>query len=114
MHFNLSPVVVRSGWEAAWAEPLRQLDDVLPPAVKAQAAAEVILLTHNRGLHEINLGWHPRAEELLWRPELQQAKRSQNGDDNVRYRTGMKGAAVQRLRELSAAHAPWLTLRYAF
>ncbi|WP_079159224.1 spore photoproduct lyase family protein [Streptomyces sp. SAT1] len=114
VHFNLSPVVLRPGWEAAWAELLRQLDDVLPAAVKAQAAAEVILLTHNRPLHEINLGWHPRAEELLWRPEVQEAKRSQNGDDNVRYRTGLKGAAVGRLRELIAAHAPWLTVRYAF
>nr|BFD88199.1 hypothetical protein StreXyl84_76000 [Streptomyces sp. Xyl84] len=51
---------------------------------------------------------------LMPRPELQQAKRSQNGDDDVRYRTGLKGAAVQRVRELIAAHPPWLTLRYAF
>ncbi|MFF9314708.1 spore photoproduct lyase family protein [Streptomyces sp. NPDC014748] len=114
VHFNLSPVVLRPGWEEDWTELLRHLDDVLPPAVKAQAAAEVILLTHNRDLHEVNLGWHPRAEDLLWRPDLQQAKRSQNGDSNVRYRTGVKGPAVRRLRELIAAHAPWLTLRYAF
>ncbi|MFF8595017.1 spore photoproduct lyase family protein [Streptomyces sp. NPDC015220] len=114
VHFNLSPVVLRPGWEAAWTELLRHMDDVLPPAVKAQAAAEVILLTHNRGLHEVNLGWHPRAEELLWRPDVQQAKQSQNGGSNVRYRTGVKGPAVRRLRELIAAHAPWLTLRYAF
>ncbi|MEU6404273.1 spore photoproduct lyase family protein [Streptomyces sp. NPDC046985] len=114
VHFNLSPVVLRPGWEADWAELLHCLDDVLPRAVKAQAAAEVILLTHNRDLHEVNLGWHPRAEEVLWRPELQQDKRSQNGDRNVRYRNEIKASAVRRLRETAAAHAPWLTLRYAF
>ncbi|CAL9344619.1 spore photoproduct lyase family protein [Streptomyces sp. enrichment culture] len=114
VHFNLSPVVVRPGWEEAWAELLRHLDDVLPDRVKRQAAAEVIMLTHNRGLHEVNLGWHPRAEELLWRPDLQEAKRSQNGALNVRYRAGAKARAIARLRALITAHAPWLRVRYAF
>ena len=47
--------------------------------VKDQMAAEVIFLTHNDRLHEVNLGWHPRAEELLWTPETQEPKRSQTG-----------------------------------
>ena len=114
VHLNLSPVVLREGWEADWAELLDQLDDVLSPAAKAQAAAEVILLTHNAGLHEVNLGWHPRAEEVLWRPDLQEAKQSRNGQDNVRYRADVKRAGVARLRELVGRHAPWLTIRYAF
>src|SRR3712207_8890436 len=54
VHLNLSPVVLRDGWEADWAQLLRQLDDTLSPAAKAQAAAEVIMLTHNRDLHEVN------------------------------------------------------------
>ena len=114
VHFNLSPVVVRPGWEEAWAELLRHLDDVLPERVRRQAAAEVIMLTHNRELHGVNLGWHPRAEEVLWRPDLQEAKRSENGALNVRYRAGVKADAVVRLRALIAAHAPWLRVRYAF
>ncbi|MEU1620226.1 spore photoproduct lyase family protein [Streptomyces sp. NPDC005722] len=114
VHFNLSPVVVRPGWQAAWAELFRRLDDVLPAAVKAQAAAEVIMLTHNAGLHEVNLSWHPRAEEVLWRPELQEPKRSQNGDLNVRYRAAEKAASVRRLLDLAAEYAPWLRIRYAF
>ncbi|WP_329469369.1 spore photoproduct lyase family protein [Streptomyces sp. NBC_01723] len=114
VHFNLSPVVVRPGWEEAWAELLRHLDDVLPERVRRQAAAEVIMLTHNRELHGVNQGWHPRAEEVLWRPELQEAKRSENGALNVRYRAGVKADAVARLRALVAAHAPWLRVRYAF
>ncbi|MGY1775053.1 spore photoproduct lyase family protein [Geodermatophilus sp. SYSU D00804] len=114
VHLNLSPVVLRDGWEADWAQLLRQLDDTLSPAAKAQAAAEVIMLTHNRDLHEVNLGWHPKAEDLLWRPDMQQPKRSQNGQWNVRYRNDVKRAGVERLRELIASHAPWLRVRYAF
>lgn len=114
VHFNLSPVVVRPGWEQAWADLLRRMDDVLPRAVKDQAAAEVIMLTHNRDLHEVNLAWHPRAESALWRPEIQQPKRSENGSWNVRYRTGVKGEAVETVRRLLARHAPWLPVRYAF
>ncbi|MET9403230.1 spore photoproduct lyase family protein [Kitasatospora sp. NPDC002965] len=114
VHFNLSPVVLRAGWQADWAELLRRMDDTLPAAVKAQAAAEIIMLTHNRALHEVNLGWHPRAEEVLWRPALQEPKRSQNGDLNVRYRLGTKAAALDELRTLIGRHAPWLRVRYAF
>ncbi|MFE3627191.1 spore photoproduct lyase family protein [Streptomyces goshikiensis] len=114
VHFNLSPVVLRPGWESDWALLLRQMDDVLPAAVKDQAAAEVIMLTHNEDLHELNLGWHPRAEDALWRPDLQEPKRSENGSWNVRYRGGVKSGAVETMRTLVTRHAPWLRIRYAF
>ncbi|MFE0450072.1 spore photoproduct lyase family protein [Streptomyces sp. NPDC058914] len=114
VHFNLSPVVVRPGWEEAWTELLGHLDDVVPARVKRQAAAEVIMLTHNQELHEVNLGWHPRAEDVLWRPDLQEAKRSENGALNVRYAGRIKARAVDRLRALIAGRAPWLRVRYAF
>ncbi|MFC9583423.1 spore photoproduct lyase family protein [Streptomyces yangpuensis] len=114
VHFNLSPVVLRPGWERDWALLLRHMDDVLPARVKQQAAAEVIMLTHNQALHELNLDWHPRAEDVLWRPGLQQSKRSENGSWNVRYRHDVKAGAVATMRELVATHAPWLRIRYAF
>ncbi|MGW7198212.1 spore photoproduct lyase family protein [Streptomyces chryseus] len=114
VHFNLSPVVIRPGWEKAWAELLRRMDDVLPPRVKEQAAAEVIMLTHNADLHEVNMAWHPRAEDAVWRPDLQQPKRSENGSWNVRYRNEVKAAGVETVRALVDRHAPWLTIRYAF
>ncbi|MHA6761246.1 spore photoproduct lyase family protein [Streptacidiphilus sp. PAMC 29251] len=114
VHFNLSPVVLRPGWQRDWGGLLAHLDDVLPARVKQQAAAEIIMLTHNQQLHEVNLGWHPRAEDLLWQPAAQEAKRSENGALNVRYARGIKHDALVRLRELIAAHAPWLRVRYAF
>jgi spore photoproduct lyase len=114
VHVNFSPVVVRDGWLADWSALLDELDAGLGPAAKAQLAAEVIFLTHNRELHQVNLGWHPKAEELIWRPELQQAKRSQNGSWNVRYRTGEKGRYVAALLDLIAARTPYCRVRYAF
>ncbi|MER5863419.1 spore photoproduct lyase family protein [Kitasatospora sp. NPDC002040] len=114
VHFNLSPVVLRPGWQADWAELFSRMDDLLPTAVKRQAAAEVIMLTHNQGLHQVNLGWHPKAEEVLWQPNLQEAKRSENGSWNVRYRVGRKAEALGELRDLIERHAPWLRVRYAF
>ncbi|MFE5208561.1 spore photoproduct lyase family protein [Streptomyces sp. NPDC056600] len=114
VHFNLSPVVLRPGWQRDWAELLDHMDDVLPARVKEQAAAEIIMLTHNQQLHEVNLGWHPRAEDLLWQPAAQETKRSENGAVNVRYAREVKRDALLRLREIIAVHAPWLRVRYAF
>src|SRR5689334_8681162 len=48
VHLNFSPVVLRPGGDRDWVELLTRLDDELGPAFKAQAAAEVIMLTHNR------------------------------------------------------------------
>ena len=114
VHVNLSPVVVRDGWLDDWRELLDQLDAGIGPAAREQLAAEVIFLTHNRELHEVNLGWHPKAEELLWRPDLQQPKRSQSGGWNVRYRTGAKGRYVAALTGLIAERTPYCRVRYAF
>ena len=114
VHVNFSPVVVRDGWLDDWRELLDELDAGIGPAAKAQLAAEVIMLTHNAGLHEVNLGWHPKAEDLLWRPELQQPKRSQSGGWNVRYRTGSKGRYVAALVDLITARTPYCRIRYAF
>jgi spore photoproduct lyase len=114
VHLNLSPVIVREGWLEEWAELFDQVDAGTNAATKRQLAAEVILLTHNEGLHEVNLGWHPKGEELLWRPDIQQAKRSQSGQHNVRYRTGWKGRWVGQLTDLMAERMPYCRVRYAF
>jgi spore photoproduct lyase family protein len=114
VHLNFSPVVLRDGWERDWAELLQRLDDETGPAFRQQAAVEIIMLTHNKDLHEVNLGWHPKAEDVLWRPDLQQPKRSQTGMWNVRYRNNPKREAVETLRSLIEDHTPWLRVRYAF
>lgn len=114
VHLNFSPVIIYPGWTQDWAQLFAHLADVLSPAAKAQLAAEVIFLTHNEELHEINLQWHPKAEELLWTPQWQETKQSQTGGTNVRYRHGQKGRLVAEFKRLLALRLPECRVRYAF
>jgi spore photoproduct lyase len=114
VHVNFSPVVVFDGWLDRWAELLDELDAATAPATKAQLACEVIFLTHNEQLHQVNLGWHPKAEELLWTPHLQEPKRSENGAINVRYAWRDKRGYLDRFLALLAERVPYCTVRYAF
>lgn len=114
VHLNFSPVIVAENWLSLYSELFEQIDAVLSPHAKAQLAAECIFLTHNEGLHNVNLGWHPKGEELLWRPDLQETKRSEMGGVNVRYRTGMKGRMVSEFIALMATKIPYCRMRYAF
>ncbi|MDR6176382.1 spore photoproduct lyase [Nocardioides zeae] len=114
VHLNFSPVVLHEGWYDEWRDLLREIADVVSPAAREQLACEIIMLTHNEGLHEINLGWHPRGEDLLWRPDLQEPKRSHSGQVNVRYRAAWKRRWLDQLLELVATELPGCRVRYAF
>jgi spore photoproduct lyase family protein len=114
VHVNFSPVIVYDNWPADWEDLFRELDDVLGERAKAQLACEVIFLTHNEGLHEVNLGWNPRGEEILWRPDLQEPKRSQNGQSNVRYKARQKQKYLAQFLELVERRLPYCRVRYAF
>lgn len=114
VHVNFSPVILYEGWEADWRALFDEIDDTISDAAKAQLKCEIILLTHNAGLHAVNLGWHPRAEDLLWRPDIQEAKRSEGGGDNLRYRAGWKRKWLGRFKALLAERMPYCTVRYAF
>ncbi|WP_245588549.1 spore photoproduct lyase family protein [Deinococcus pimensis] len=114
VHLNFSPVIVYDGWRRDYAALFEEVDDALSDAAKAQLACEVIFLTHHEGLHDVNLRWHPRAEDLLWVPRVQEEKRSQQGGTAVRYRTGMKGQMVRVFRDLLTERMPYCRVRYAF
>lgn len=130
VHINLSPVIIYDGWQEDYADLFTQIDDVLTPAAKAQLKAEVIFLTHNEKLHELNMQWHPQAEEkYLWRhwdsednkktnrfglEVIQQRKLSQNGMVNLRYKNNHKGAGIDDLREMMERLLPYCEIRYIF
>jgi spore photoproduct lyase len=59
---------------------------------------EIIFLTHNTMMHEINMEWPPKGEELLWKPELQETKYAQTGGRNLRYKRGLKAELVTELQ----------------
>ncbi len=114
VHVNFSPVIVHEGWEPEWKALFAELDAALSPAAKRQLKCEIIMLTHNAALHEINMGWHPKGEDLLWRPDLQEEKLSQSGMTNLRYRHGWKGQWLARLRGWLGEAMPYCEIRYAF
>lgn len=114
VHLNFSPVIYYDGWLEDYRALFEEIDDTLTPTAKAQLGAEIIFLTHNEPLHEVNLRWHPKAEEHLWRPDIQEAKCSETGGANVRYRRGFKGSIVWQFRELLTEKLPYCPIRYAF
>ncbi|WP_298957504.1 spore photoproduct lyase family protein [uncultured Methylobacterium sp.] len=114
VHVNFSPVILYEGWEADWRTLFRQIDAAVSPATRAQLRAEIIFLTHNAALHTVNLRWHPKAETLLWRPDIQETKRSEGGMENLRYRSGWKGRWLARFKALLAEELPSCGVRYAF
>lgn len=114
VHLNFAPVIYDDEWLPDYEQLFEQIDDTLSPQAKAQVQAEIIFLTHNDRLHEVNLGWHPQAEQLLWRPDLQETKFSQTGGKNVRYKRGFKGTLVDALSDLLQERLPYCTIRYAF
>ena len=115
VNVNFGPVIVKDGWQEDYAGLFRMLDDALSPTAKEQLAAEVIFLTHTEELHEVNLGWHPEGEKVLWRPEIQEHKTSQaSGERVLRYERNLKRGLVREFRALLAEHAPYCRIRYAF
>lgn len=114
VHLNFSPVIVTDDYLDRYAELFEQIDDELAPDTRRQLACEVIFLTHNEQMHDINVVWHPRGEEVLWRPDLQEAKVSENGGRNLRYQAGFKGHGVRAFIDLLARKLPYCRVRYAF
>ncbi len=114
VHLNFAPVIYYEGWQDDYRQLFDELADVLKPEVKAQLGAEIIFLTHNEKLHQINLGWHPKGEELLWKPELQETKYSQMGGRNLRYKRGFKAGLVSEFSTLLEERLPECQIRYAF
>ncbi len=111
---NFSPVIFYEGWVDDWMILMEEINDKLNEKSKSQLVCEIIFLTHNQELHEVNMGWHPRAEDVLWKPDLQEIKYSQTGGRNVRYKRGLKKELVDTLIDMVHTQMPYCTIRYAF
>ncbi|WP_031528158.1 spore photoproduct lyase family protein [Dyadobacter crusticola] len=114
VNVSFAPVIYYEGWLDDWYALFEEMNQVLDEQTKAQLATEIIFLTHNDRLHEVNLGWHPKAEEVLWRPDIQQVKYSQSGQRNVRYKNNIKREIVGELVEAVKTQLPYCQIRYAF
>lgn len=114
VHVNFSPVIVYDGWLQDYRELFEQLNEVVHPQVKKQMSCEVIFLTHNFWQHEANLAINPKAEALIWTPEMQESKRSQFGGINVRYQHQLKSQLIAEFKQLHQEIIPWCPIRYIF
>jgi spore photoproduct lyase family protein len=114
VHLNFSPVIYYENWLKDYRELLSEIDDKLNQKSKAQLKCEVIFLTHNTMLHEINMGWHPKGESVLWKPEIQETKFSQTGGKNLRYKRNLKSKWVEEFTDLLNECLPYCEVRYAF
>ena len=121
VHVNFSPVIVydrvrgvERDWEEDYRELFRQLDAATDPEVKKQMQCEVIFLTHNEWQHIANLDINPKAEELLWLPDLQETKRSQFGGINIRYKRQFKAQMIDAFVNMLTEEIPWCSIRYIF
>lgn len=115
VNVNFGPVIFKDGWLDDYAGLFGMLDAALSPASKSQLAAEVIFLTHTREMHEVNLGWHPEGEKVLWRPDVQEHKTSQaSGERVLRYERYLKRGLVREFRALLSEKMPYCRVRYAF
>ncbi|GAB4026139.1 spore photoproduct lyase family protein [Spirosoma gilvum] len=121
VHVNFSPVIVYTGpdgdrkaWRNDYRDLFRQLNAALRPEVREQLKCEVIFLTHNQWQHQANLAINPKAEELLWVPELQESKVSQFGGWNIRYQHQLKRKMIEIFEKLVQEEIPWCQIRYIF
>ncbi len=114
VNVNFSPVIVQDGFLDDYDELFEEVNDSLGERAKAQLEAEIIFLTHNAALHDVNLQWHPKAEEVLWTPHNQETKVSGGGGVNVRYKVRLKQPLVAQFGERLKAKMPYCPVRYAF
>src|ERR671916_536802 len=108
VNVNFGPVILKDGWRADYAELFSMLDDALSEQAKRQLAAEIIFLTHSEGLHHANLRWHPKGEDILWQPDLQEHKVSQaSGERVLRYKRDLKRPLIAEFTALLAERMPY-------
>ena len=112
VHINYSPVIVYDGWLEDYAELFDLVDEHVN--WKEQVLAEVIFLTHNFKKHTVNLQNHPQTEVTLWSPDIQEAKISQYGGENIRYKFEKKREFIQEFKDLHSSKIPWNKIRYIF
>ena len=112
VHINFSPVVVTDTWIEDYRDLFLLVDQHVTK--KERVKCEVIFLTHNEKKHKYNLANNIPGEDMLWRPEIQEPKKSQYGGDNIRYKHQLKSNYVYQFKALHNALIPWNTIRYIF
>ena len=112
VHLNFSPVVYYNGWEDDYVELFHLVDELVDN--KEIVKAEVIFLTHNENKHIYNMNHGLPGEDLLWTPDVQEAKTSEYGGKNIRYKADLKSDMIAVFKDLHGYIIPWNQIRYIF
>jgi spore photoproduct lyase len=115
VHINFSPIIANSESGKLYTELFEEVNDTVSNDIKKDVLAECIMLTHNDKMHIYNLeNGHAIAENLLWQPNVQEAKVSSFGGKNIRYKWQIKNTYVDRFTKLHDSIIPWNKIRYIF
>jgi DNA repair photolyase len=106
VHINFSPIIYTDGW----LDEYRKLFEELK-AAGVDVKCECIFLTHNLHQHERN---SQPVRDLLWRPDIQEAKDSQYAPDNIRYQWQLKKQMIQDFTNLYSEFFDPASIRYIF
>lgn len=112
VHINYSPVIVTENWLDEYENLFRLVDNHVKN--KNSVLSEVIFLTHNAKKHDHNLKSKTPGEHLLWNPDIQEAKTSQYGGHNIRYKHELKAEYIKKFKYLHNLIVPWNRIRYIF
>ena len=114
VHINYSPVIINDQWLDDYEELFVLVNGIVRKEYKESVRAEVIFLTHNVEKHQYNELSRIKGEELLWQADLQEAKISEYGGKNIRYKAPLKSKYISEFKKIHNIIIPWNTIRYIF
>lgn len=106
VHINFSPIIYTDGWLDEYRKLFQAIKDA-----GIDTKCECIFLTHNVHQHERNA---QPVRDLLWRPDIQEAKDSQYAPDNIRYKWQLKRQMIQDFTNLYSEFFNPAGIRYIF
>lgn len=106
VHINFSPIIYEEGWLDEYRKLFRHVKDA-----GIDVKAECIFLTHNKFQHERN---SPQVRDLLWKPDIQEAKDSHYAPGNIRYEHNLKRQMVKDFTNLYSEYFNPSQIRYIF
>lgn len=106
VHINYSPII----YEEGWLDEYRKLfQEVSSKGVVTKS--ECIFLTHN---HLQNARNSEEVRQLLWKPDIQEAKNSNYAEGNIRYKWKLKAEMIKEFKKLYEEFFDVSSIRYIF
>lgn len=106
VHINYSPIIYEEGWLDEYRKLFQEVKDA-----GIDVKCECIFLTHNVHQHARN---SEAVQELLWKPDIQEAKDSSYSADNIRYKWQLKKGMIYDFKSLYSEFFDLSNIRYIF